>query len=229
VAAKAVDFALPYFPARRPQPRWLEAAARLVASLPALLTSQSGSLVDEQELAANADAADVRDSLAGDDQAYARLVRRYQDLITAQVWRATGNRSVCEELVQQVFVEAYFSLRRFRADAPLLHWLRRICTRVCYRHWKTEKRSAARVQLTASAWTDLPEQPSASSSEHREWVQSLLEQVSARDRLVLTLLYLEGCSVEEAANLAGWSKTMVKVQAHRARKRLQALIGQGET
>jgi RNA polymerase sigma-70 factor (ECF subfamily) len=41
---------------------------------------------------------------------------------------------------------------------------------------------------------------------------------------VLTLIYLEGCTSAEAAELTGWSRTMVKVQAHRARARLRKLM-----
>jgi DNA-directed RNA polymerase specialized sigma24 family protein len=41
---------------------------------------------------------------------------------------------------------------------------------------------------------------------------------------VLTLIYLDGCSVAEAAEQAGWSQTMTKVQAHRARKKLKKLL-----
>ncbi len=57
-----------------------------------------------------------------------------------------------------------------------------------------------------------------------EEVAAALEQLAPRDRLVLTLLYLESRSVAEAADLAGWSETMVKVQAHRARKRFRKLL-----
>ena len=52
----------------------------------------------------------------------------------------------------------------------------------------------------------------------------MLEKLAPRDRLVLTLLYLESRSVAEAADLAGWSESMVKVQAHRARKRFRNLL-----
>jgi RNA polymerase sigma-70 factor (ECF subfamily) len=55
-------------------------------------------------------------------------------------------------------------------------------------------------------------------------IEGLLERLSARDRLVLTLLYVEGQSVVEAAELSGWSQTMVKVQAYRARQRLKKLV-----
>ena len=52
----------------------------------------------------------------------------------------------------------------------------------------------------------------------------MLEMMSHRDRLVLTLLYWDDCTVAEAAELAGWTQTMVKVQAHRARKKLKRLL-----
>ena len=42
--------------------------------------------------------------------------------------------------------------------------------------------------------------------------------------ILLTLLYLEELSVADAAERTGWSRTMVKVQAHRARKKLRALL-----
>ena len=51
----------------------------------------------------------------------------------------------------------------------------------------------------------------------------LLAKLRPRDRLVLTLMYLEGLSMKEIAETTGWSVAMVKVQAHRARKRMRAL------
>ena len=63
-----------------------------------------------------------------------------------------------------------------------------------------------------------------SAAEAGELVHAVLAQLPPRDRLVLTLLYLDECSVAEAAQLSGWSKAMVKVQAHRARKKLKSLI-----
>jgi RNA polymerase sigma-70 factor (ECF subfamily) len=53
-----------------------------------------------------------------------------------------------------------------------------------------------------------------------------LEKLSPRDRLVITLLHLEERSVAEAAEHTGWSQTMVKVQAFRARARLKKLLQQ---
>jgi DNA-directed RNA polymerase specialized sigma24 family protein len=84
----------------------------------------------------NTDWLDVKASVQGDEDAYERLVRRYEKQITGLLWRFTRDPVQCEELVQQVFVEAYFSLKTYRGDAPLLHWLRRIATRTGYRFWR---------------------------------------------------------------------------------------------
>jgi RNA polymerase sigma factor (sigma-70 family) len=50
-----------------------------------------------------------------------------------------------------------------------------------------------------------------------------------RDRLVLTLRYLEQCDVAETARRTGWTRTMVKVQTLRARNKLRKLIEQSGT
>jgi DNA-directed RNA polymerase specialized sigma24 family protein len=53
--------------------------------------------------------------------------------------------------------------------------------------------------------------------------------MAPRDRLVLTLRYLEECDVVETARRTGWTKTMVKVQTLRARNRLRKLIERSGT
>jgi RNA polymerase sigma-70 factor, ECF subfamily len=170
------------------------------------------------------DWADITATLNGDDQAYAKLVRRYQSEIADQMWRFSRQLSVAEELVQEVFVEAYLSLAKFRGQSPLLHWLRKIATRVGYRYWKHESRQRARA-AALEVWS-LSQQPQTVSDpeEAGAIVHQVLAQLPPRDRLVLTLIYLQGCSIAETAERIGWSQTMVKVQAHRARKKLKKLI-----
>jgi len=145
------------------------------------------------------------------------------------MWRFSRDEARLEELVQDVFVEAYFSLGRFRGEAPFLHWLRKIATRVGYRYWKESRgrRGDHHVSLDdVSATLAAPEEADAAKA--GEMVHALLKQLSPRDRLVLSLIYLEALSVREAARLLGWTETMVKVQAFRARKKLKRLIETAE-
>lgn len=182
----------------------------------------------QRELAT--DWTDIAATLDGDGQAYARIVRRYQDQITAQMWRLSRQRNDCEQLVHEVFVEAYVSLRQFRGRAPFLHWLRRIATRVGYRYWKQQARARRQAAVPLQDWhRSVPAADVGAAEETAAMVHGLLEKLPPRDRLVLTLIYLEECSVAEAAELSGWSQTMVKVQAHRARKKLKKLMEERES
>lgn len=169
---------------------------------------------------------DVWASVAGDGEAYARLIARHQPALAAYLWRFTRNCRDCEELVQETFVEAYLSLRSYRGRSPWWYWLRKIATRVGYRYWKARARQRKLVALPLEAWQEVaqPRSRELDAAAAGELVHALLARLTPRDRLVLTLLYLEGCTLAEAAQLCGWTQTMVKVQAHRARKRLKGML-----
>jgi RNA polymerase sigma-70 factor (ECF subfamily) len=178
------------------------------------------------------DSEDIRRTRDGDPDAYRRLVERHQDHVAQILWRFSRDRSVHEELVQDVFVEAYLSLNTYHGKAPWGHWLARIATRVGYRYWKERARQKAAVPFSLEEWDDIAgddqmleriEPDRAADILHR-----LLGQLPPRDRLVLTMRYIEGCDVAETARRTGWTKTMVKVQALRARNKLKRLVERSE-
>ena len=174
----------------------------------------------------DADLQDIKATLAGDGAGYERLIRRYQNVIARRMWRFTRDRRELEELVHDVFVEAYISLKGYRAKAPFSHWLNRIATLVGYHYWKRRKRASER-EVPLQDWDAFkaPEEDSALEAEEAaEVLHKLLGQLPPRDRLVLTLMYLEDMSVAQIAEQTGCSRTLVKVQAHRARKKLKTLI-----
>jgi len=181
----------------------------------------------------NSDAQDIADALNGEEAAYARLIRRYEKEIARQMWRFTRDAETLESLVHDVFVEAYLSLSSYRAQAPFLHWLRRIATRVGYRHWKQNARWTRHEERQyAPEIRDGLVSENLEPSEAAEYVFYLLEKMPVDDRLVLTLLYLEQCSTREIADRAGWSVAKVKIRAWRARKKLATMLedaGYGRT
>jgi RNA polymerase sigma-70 factor (ECF subfamily) len=187
--------------------------------------SSLGHEADDASQASEVDWADIANTLGGDGQAFGRIVSRYQDQITAQMWRLSRQKADCEQLVHEVFVEAYMSLSAYKGRAPFLHWLRRIATRVGYRYWKQQARLRKQASVPIQDWHRSVEPVNNDSAEQAAAVvHSLMAELPPRDRLVLNLIYLEGCSVAEAAELSGWSQTMVKVQAHRARKKMKKLL-----
>ena len=169
------------------------------------------------------DRQDIAASLGGDEAAFARLVRRHEAAVANLLWRFTRQPAQCEELVQETFVEAYFGLGRFRGEAPLEHWLRRIATRVGYRFWKRQSRQKAHVPLADLdvAAPDGPGDPAAAGAA----AHALLARLPPAERLVLTLMYFDDCQIKDIARRMGWTRAMVKMRAYRARRRLKAIAG----
>ena len=184
---------------------------------------------DEAERIAE-DAEDVRLSRGGDADAYRRLIERHQEHVSRILWRFSRDEMVHEELVEDVFVEAYLSLRSYRGKAPFEHWVARIATRVGYHYWKERARRGERERFSVEEWDEISDRRAGDmeASEAAELVGKVLGQLGPRDRLVVTLRYIEGCDVEEAARRTGWSKTMVKVQCWRALKKLRKILGESE-
>jgi len=141
------------------------------------------------------------------------------------MWRFTGDAVRHEELVQDVFVNAYTSLSTYRGDGPFLHWLRKVAVRAGYALWRRERKRRVERSLDPEVAARLTQDPAgASAAEAAEVVHNVLRKLPPRDRIVIVLIHLEERSVAEAADLLGWSRSMVKVQAWRARGKLKKLL-----
>ncbi|MHC4553431.1 MAG: RNA polymerase sigma factor [Planctomycetota bacterium] len=199
-------------------------AAMALDRIGAVLLSLTNQEPPDAEPIRFADQDDIHRSQQGDSDAYRRLVERHQAHVGKLLWRFTRSAETHEELVQETFVQAYFSLATYKAQAPFEHWLTRIATRVGYRFWKQQSKHQHQ-DLMDHDWENLTSTEAADTSpqEAAELVHYLLAKLSPRDRLVLTTRYLEQCDVAETAARTGWTVSMVKVQTHRAKQKLKAL------
>ncbi|MHC4187959.1 MAG: RNA polymerase sigma factor [Planctomycetota bacterium] len=173
------------------------------------------------------DLQDIEKSLKGDSNAYKRLIEKYQQQIGRILWKFTRDKRTHEELVQDVFVNAYLSLNTYKAKAPLEHWLAKIAVRVGYQYFKDQKRKRKTENFTFEQWDWLASEGQTETIEPAEaadLLYELLAQLPARDRLVLTLRYLHQHSIRETAEMTGWTAAMVKVQTFRAKNKLKKLF-----
>ena len=144
-----------------------------------------------------------------------------------RMWRFTRDRVQHCELVQEVFVEAYMSLSSYKGRAPFAHWLAKISTTVGYRFWKKRTLDRSRSTVPIEEWSEQLAAHDADAlepSQAADLLHAFLEKLPPRDRLVLMLRHVEDRSVEETAALTGWTESMVKVQAWRARRKLKKLF-----
>ncbi|GAB7023592.1 RNA polymerase sigma factor [Salidesulfovibrio brasiliensis] len=179
----------------------------------------------------------IKKVLSGRPNAYSTIVERYQE----HVGRIVGGHvphGFVEEVVQNVFVNAFRSLAGFRAEKPFAHWLSRISIRCCHDFWRREyRRRETPVSALGNVSRDLLDQLMAQQSqdtylaqrqrrEAGEVLDWALGHLSASDRMIITLTALEEKSAAETADLLGISKVNVKVRAFRARKKLKSILEQ---
>lgn len=176
----------------------------------------------------------VQRAKAGDDGAYALLAERYRDRVFGTASRFARGRHELEDLAQEIYLRVWKGLASFREDAPFEHWFMRITVRTCYDFLRKHRRRRESEVLVDDA-PPLPAQefdgnadPAQQRREAWEIVHSLLEELSEKDRLAVTLIDLEQLSVKEAAALTGWSESNVKVRAFRARKRMKEIYDRRE-
>jgi RNA polymerase sigma factor (sigma-70 family) len=165
-----------------------------------------------------------------DEDAARALFRHLYPLVARLVRSHLPRRTSPEDLVQATFMKVFANLDRFSGAVPLEHWVSRIAINTCLNQLAAEK---ARPELR---WADLSEEQteaieavSAGPEEleplqnlaAREIVEKLLAQLATTDRLVLTLLHLEGRSVAEVQQITGWNVPVIKVRAFRARRKLR--------
>jgi RNA polymerase sigma-70 factor, ECF subfamily len=183
------------------------------------------------------DAEIVEQVVAGDVHAFEHLLRKYQNHVVILLKKHLPYDQI-EETAQDVFIRAYRSLPTFRGESSFKQWLSTIAVRTCYDFWRKRYKSR---ELPMSSLTEkhqlwLEEAISAQSSqsfheqslqkEAREILDWALDRLTAADRMVLELVYLEGYSLRETADLLGWSIANVKVRSFRARKKLHKFLTQ---
>lgn len=170
-----------------------------------------------------------------DPDASRELVEHCQALVWKLV-RAHRSRSIPDEdLAQQVFLKLFSRLDRYepRDGIPFEHWLSRLAVRTCLDALRTERRRPQMadppLSEAAGEWLETLRRDDASPPiddvlAARELVDALLARLPPKDRLVLTLLDMEERSVAEVSAITGWSRTLIKVRAFRARRRLRAFV-----
>src|SRR3989442_1673484 len=183
---------------------------------------QAAGAADDREL--------VRRAQGEDQEAFEELVRRHQHRVFAVAGGILRRREDVEDIAQQVFVKAYFSLKRFDQRAAFSTWLYKITVNECWDLLRKKKvrplvyesdlseEQARQVIHSAERKNDGPD--ISARLEARQRLERLLAGLEERDRLMLMLKEVEGFSIEEIAEVLDLNANTVKVRLFRARRRL---------
>ena len=188
---------------------------------------------------AAADADLVRRLKAGDEDAYATVVRTLGGRMLAVARRFLQDEDLARDAVQDAFLSAFRSIHAFDGDAQLATWLHRIVVNAALMKLRTRRRKpeqSIEPMLPAFAedghhagrpvvaWTASAEE-ALLRREARERVRAAIADLPERYRAVLLLRDIEERSTREAADLLGITENAVKLRLHRARQALATRLG----
>lgn len=165
-----------------------------------------------------------------DEDAARLLVDRLSPLVLKLVRAHLPRRSSEEDLVQTIFMKVFAKLPQYSGKVPVEHWVSRIAVNTCFNELKAERIrpewrwsdfSEEEQHLLQTLSSDGTQPQGAPDVVARDLLKKLLSGLNPQDRMVVQLLHLEERTVAEVRQMTGWSESMIKVRAFRARRKLK--------
>ncbi|MGH7554705.1 MAG: RNA polymerase sigma factor [Longimicrobiales bacterium] len=170
------------------------------------------------------DGALIRAALRGDDEAFARLVRRYLRKAMAVSMEYARTREDAEDVVQETFRRVLEGLGRFDLERSFEPWFFTILRNTA-RNASKSRRLRDHEALTAEVASSTPGPfEEMQQSELRQRIGEALDRLPAMQRTCFRLCMVEGFSSAEAADAVGLAESTVRVHVFRARQALQGLL-----
>jgi RNA polymerase sigma-70 factor (ECF subfamily) len=171
----------------------------------------------------------IKAVLGGDTSSFEKLIEKYQARIFGTVRRYSRTENEVEDIVQEIFIKAFRKLDSFRGEAPFEHWLMRMAVRTCYdflrKHQRSREHSFTDLTKDESNWLEQfvsdPDAVDVTEDGARTLVHKLMGSLSPQAKLVITLQEIEGKSIKEISDMTGWSISLVKIRAFRARNEMR--------
>jgi len=166
----------------------------------------------------------------GDKEAFETLIYRHQNRVFAVARGILKRQEDVEDISQQVFVKAYFALKKFDQRSAFTTWLYKITVNECWDLLRKRKvrplvyeadfseEQTRRYQATKEQSDDAPDL--VDRLDARDRVERLLGFLDERDRGMLVLKEVEGFAIEEIAEIFDLNTNTVKVRLFRARQRI---------
>jgi RNA polymerase sigma-70 factor (ECF subfamily) len=176
-----------------------------------------GSLSDEKLIEA---------ILAGNDNAFKEIVRRYEARVAATVFGMLGKCPEADDVGQETFIRFYNSLKNFRGDSAVGTYLTRIAINLSLNELKRRKRSSMFFfRKDDDEPFDVPDETLRSSDfDDKEIVQQVIRKLEPKFRSVVVLRLLDGYSSEETAQILNIPVGTVLSRLARGQKKLQELL-----
>lgn len=161
----------------------------------------------------------------GDRDAFQCLFEAYKDKVfSIAVYSSGGDRTLAEDVTQQIFLKLFTAIRQFRGDSEFTTWLYRLVVNACLDERRRRRRWLPWETGTTVAMNNVsdkkPQERLYARLEVTEAVRVAIGELKPKFRLPILLKYVEGLSYEEIADVMGCSKGTVASRLNRGHSQL---------
>ncbi|WP_259066083.1 RNA polymerase sigma factor [Mucilaginibacter sp. X4EP1] len=172
------------------------------------------------------DIALIEQTLAGNQQAYADLVKRHQRFVFTLAMRFVKTREDAEEVAQDSFIKAYRSLSAFQGNSKFSTWLYSIVyttamTFLRKRRLDTDSIDDEETYIQIESKASGYDVNNVENKSRSYYLNQAIEQLLPDDAAIITMFYQGEQSLEEIGKALGMEANTVKVKLFRARQRLK--------
>lgn len=168
----------------------------------------------------------IQQTMAGNQSAYADLVKRHQRFVFTLAMRFTKTREDAEEVAQDCFIKAYRSLGSFQQQSKFSTWLYSIVYTTAMTHLR-KKRVATDSIDDEDSFIQIADSQGgmdvnlAENKSRSYYLNMAISQLLPDDAAIITLFYTGEQSLEEIGETLNMEANTVKVKLFRARQRLK--------
>jgi RNA polymerase sigma-70 factor (ECF subfamily) len=210
-----------------------------MVKLGASLAMESGTSPIVRSTLGMDEAALIRAAQAGDQDAFERLVRNYDQSVLRLAMNLLRSPEDAYDVYQEAFLRVFRNLHTFRFDCSFHTWLYRIVTNLCLDHLRKKKvrKTESTVVETEDGPLDrldsVPEQRAHGdpqrallSRELRGKIEETLSGMTARERLVFEMRHYQGMRLRAIGEVLGTTEEAAKNCLFRATQKMRSALGE---
>ncbi len=166
----------------------------------------------------------IRRIKTGDKKAFGELVDRYRNQVAALAYKMVGDYDEAADITQNVFVKTSQNIWRYDEDKRFYTWLYRITVNASIDYMRKHRRHKheplENVRDTAETQKDNPESH-YQKSQLREYITAATERLNSKQKSAFILRDIEGCQIDDVADIMNMPEATVRWYLHRARQKIK--------
>lgn len=189
---------------------------------------------EERHRRAEEDADLVKQAIAGDEEAFRALIKRYRNPVAQIVYKLVRDRNQIEDLAQEVFIKAFHHLKDFDYEHQFASWLFKIANNHCIDYIRKKKLKVYSISDQTrmdegEMEYEIPDstyEPDLNMLREQKsrLIRQAIDSLPKKYREVIVLRHQEELSYEEIAKKTGLPVNTIKVQLFRAREMMYKFL-----